>query len=95
MSPMDSESLQTEARKPVALVESDTTASASPGHSPGLGAHSSQSEVLRQLKLAGSSNDSGDSPRHPKVCHRPHITGVSRSDMITLFAVRGACSTAI
>lgn len=84
---MDSESLQAEARRPAALVESDTTALSSPENSPGLGAHSSQSEVLRLLKLAGSSNDSGDSPRHPKVCHRPHITEVSRSDMIILFAV--------
>lgn len=84
--PADGEFLQAVALKAATLAEPGTTVLASPENLPGLGAHYSQSEVLRLLALADRSSDSEDFPKSPKVCHYPHL-GVSRSDMGALFVV--------
>lgn len=84
--PADSEFLQAVTLKEATLAEPGATVLASPENLPGLGAHYSQSEVLRLLALVDSSSDSGDFSKSPKVCHYPHLR-VLRSDMGALFAV--------
>lgn len=76
--PADGEFLQTVPRKAGALAESGITALTCPERPSQPGAHSSQPEVFRLLRFAGSSDyPSGDTARAPKVCHYPRRRGIT------------------